>query len=182
MSSRPIATHPDVFWTRVAVGEPDACWDWKMSTQASGYGGTWNGSGVVYAHRVAYELAVGPIPEGLVLDHLCRNRRCVNPSHLEPVTNAENIRRGAAVITRCPRGHEYTPENTRITSKGGRACRACGVAATTARKSVSRESHKAALGRTCAGCGQPLPTTMKLGAKWCSQACRGKARWRDERR
>jgi hypothetical protein len=77
------------------------------------------------AHRFAYEELVGPIPEGLTLDHLCRNPPCVNPDHLEPVTQAENRRRAAAAITHCPQGHEYDEKNTRIDSKGARVCRAC---------------------------------------------------------
>lgn len=178
MSSRPIATRPDVFWTRVDIGEPDACWPWKMSTQPSGYGQTWNGERVLYAHRVAYELAIGPIPEGLVLDHLCRNRRCVNPAHLEPVTNAENIRRAAALITHCPYGHEYTPENTRIAD--GRSCKTCHRIKALKAKAMKRRAAKA--GRTCAGCGTQLPVELKATARWCSQTCRGKTRWREERR
>jgi hypothetical protein len=72
-------------------------------------------------------LHVGPIPEGLTIDHLCRAIRCVNPAHLEPVTNAENIRRAALANARshCPHGHEYTPENSYFDPKGGRRCREC---------------------------------------------------------
>jgi len=81
-----------------------------------------------YAHRVSYEHLVGPIPKGMQLDHLCRNRMCVNPAHLEPVTARENTRRATSLITACPSGHAYTDENTGISSGDGmnrRYCREC---------------------------------------------------------
>jgi len=90
-----------------------------------------------YAHRVAYEALVGRIPRGLRLDHLCENPPCINPSHLEPVTNSENLRRGFISRfgvahhnlrkTRCPQGHEYTPENTYL-NNGRRTCKTCALA------------------------------------------------------
>jgi hypothetical protein len=78
------------------------------------------------AHRWSWEYHVGPIPEGLDIDHLCRIRACVNPDHLEPVTRQENIRRAAAVKTHCPSGHEYAPANTYVRpGTVHRKCRAC---------------------------------------------------------
>jgi hypothetical protein len=78
-----------------------------------------------YAHRVAYEHFVGEIPDGLQLDHVCRNRVCVNPAHLEPVTASENRRRATALITHCPQGHPYDETNMRVQPDGRRYCREC---------------------------------------------------------
>jgi hypothetical protein len=92
------------------------------------------------AHRVSYERYVGPIPEGAHLDHLCRNRACVNPEHLEPVSVQTNILRGVspsavnAAKTECLRGHPFDDENTYVCPAGKRRCRAC----KTARQSLRR--------------------------------------------
>jgi len=88
----------DRFWSKVRLCPRDGCWLWTGAPNADGYGRFQRrlATGVyrmVKAHRYAYELLVGPIPEGLTLDHLCLHRLCVRPSHLEPVTNAENVRR-----------------------------------------------------------------------------------------
>lgn len=85
----------DRFWEKVD-GSGD-CWEWTGTRQTMGYGSFWVlGQGKRLAHRVAYELLVGPIAEGRELDHRCRNRICVNPDHLEPVSHRENVRRGVA--------------------------------------------------------------------------------------
>jgi hypothetical protein len=102
-----------------------SCWQWTASQDGRGYGQIRVGSRVLAAHRVAYELLVGPIPDGLTIDHLCRNRLCLRPSHLEPVSMAENQRREAAAITHCKSGHEFTPENTAPDGNGRRRCRTC---------------------------------------------------------
>jgi len=108
------------------------CWVWMGTVANNGYGKI----GKSVAHRIFYEQEFGPVPEGLQLDHLCRNRLCVNPAHLEPVTQRENIMRGTSPTavnarkTHCIRGHEYTTENTYIRSNGYRMCRACDYAFT----------------------------------------------------
>lgn len=112
--------------------ERGPCALWTAAVSSAGYGMTWDGRTVVGAHVFAYEQTIGPVPEGLHLDHLCRVRRCVNPQHLEPVTPGENVRRGnspAAVAARtglCRRGHALTGDNLYVvpaTSK--RRCKAC---------------------------------------------------------
>lgn len=120
------------FATKFQVDEETGCWVWTASLRnKKGYGNYTQGGKSVSAHRAAYEMHVGEIPEGMVIDHLCRNRLCVNPAHLEAVTTRENILRGAgiaaknAVKTHCLRGHEYTPENA-IRNPGGKSCRQCG--------------------------------------------------------
>lgn len=107
------------------------CVEWTATTGTDGYGRFHDGDRQVVAHRWAYEHWIGPIPDGLVTDHLCRNRRCVNPYHLEPVTNKENILRGLSpwalrsAQTHCKYGHEFTEQNTYRTARGTRSCRKC---------------------------------------------------------
>lgn len=98
-----------------------------MGGKDRGYGQFWDGTKTVRAHRFSYELARGKIPEGLDLDHLCRNRACVRPDHLEPVTDKENVHRSPihfATRTHCPKGHPYSEENTYV-SPQGRTCKKC---------------------------------------------------------
>lgn len=114
----------------------ETCWTWMNGRSAGGYGGfsPHVGGKRILAHRWAYTFFRAEIPEGLVLDHLCRNRACCNPWHLEPVTPEINYRRGEMqekrvaafrARTHCPSGHEYTDENTYRSPKGHRGCRTC---------------------------------------------------------
>lgn len=104
-------------WSRVAPPNERGCLLWTGSQNGTGYGYIWWNGRNRLTHRVAWELANGPVPDGLELDHLCRMRACINVGHLEPVTHSENIRRapllGANHLkTHCPKGHAYTEENT----------------------------------------------------------------------
>jgi hypothetical protein len=114
------------------VDPKTGCWEWQRSKSEYGYGRKPHRGRNVMAHRFFYELLVGPVPQGLELDHLCRNPACCNPRHLEPVTHRENILRGNteparnAVKTHCPQGHAYTPENVYIRpGTHQRGCRTC---------------------------------------------------------
>lgn len=120
-----------LFWRRVSVTE-HGCWEWQGYVNHRGYGVVHYDRKRRAAHRTGYLLAVGPIPDGLVIDHLCRNTRCVNPNHLEPVTNVENVMRGmspaaqAARATVCKNGHPFDDKNTHIApGSGKRRCREC---------------------------------------------------------
>jgi hypothetical protein len=133
------------FWRKVdRTGE---CWQWLPPPKREGYGQFWVSVdvGMAYAHRVAFEATIGPIPDGLTIDHLCRNRRCVNPAHLEPVTRGENVRRGEAaehnrIKTHCPQGHEYDI----VTRNGRRACQRCSLSYTHVYRSKKRAERAAA--------------------------------------
>lgn len=138
--------------SRYAVLE-NGCWEFTGGCNSAGYGVILpNGSdNPLRAHRVVYEILVGPIPEGMDLDHLCHNsdlsceggvtcphRRCVNPSHLEPATRSENVTRGLQRVrgTHCSEGHEFTPTNTYI-RRNSRECCVC-------RRTRNRENWRAA--------------------------------------
>jgi len=108
----------------------DGCWNWLGSIKPDGYAQIRVHGIKKYAHRVAYELAGLVIPKGMQLDHLCRNRKCVNPLHLEPVSNRTNALRGISPFaenarkTHCPSGHPYDEANTKW-YQGRRYCKAC---------------------------------------------------------
>lgn len=124
----PKAAHPERFWEKVS--KDTGCWEWQAARYPTGYGMYMLKKRPRYAHRIAYELAIGPIPPGLEIDHLCRNRSCVRPDHLEPVTKAENILRSesppaqSARATECPNGHPWDAANT-YWYRGWRHCKAC---------------------------------------------------------
>lgn len=116
-----------------AIAGPGGCIIWAGNTRYNqGYGRIAVNGSLKRVHVLAYEELVGPVPEDMILDHLCRNRACMNPHHLEPVTFTENVLRGESFAaanarkTHCVRGHEFTEANTIRRPKGRRGCRACG--------------------------------------------------------
>jgi hypothetical protein len=118
---------------RIAITEA-ACWEWLGAKTHNGYGQVWGGHdrGTARVHRVVFELTRGPIPEGLVVDHLCRNRACCNPEHLELCTQGDNARKAPDApfwvrkrATHCERGHVFDEANTLTTTTGHRECRTC---------------------------------------------------------
>lgn len=121
------------FLAKTVPGE-NGCMLFPSSTHTFGYGQFSLNCRLRLAHRVSYEMFVGPIPEGLTLDHLCRTPACVNPDHLEPVTRGENVLRGTGITARnarkthCPKGHPYDAENTYVDPRNKRYCRACWLA------------------------------------------------------
>lgn len=128
---------PWQFWSKVERRD-SGCWEWTGALTASGYGSGWNyayplgGKRRTSAHRQSYLLTKGEIPEGLQIDHLCSNKKCVNPDHLEAVTQRENLHRAPNTLvsinsakTHCARGHEYAGENLTVNAKGFRYCKTC---------------------------------------------------------
>lgn len=181
----PILTPEQIarFWSHVHRVSDDECWEWMLALQ-SGYGefvARVNGQRVSYrAHRVSWALCKGDIPAGLTIDHLCRNKACVNPKHLEPVTDSENVLRGPtpaatnAGKTCCMYGHPFTAANTRITvGRSGiqRSCRACNLASAN-RSRLSRE-----VSGLCIECGGQ----RDAAGKRCER-CRARQKERNARR
>jgi len=123
----------DRFWKYVGPPNADGCREWTGGRNNYGYGTFWLDGRSVKAHRVAHELAVGPIPPGVKVCHSCDNPSCCEPSHLFLGTQSDNVRDSAqkrrhvqSRKTHCPHGHEYTPENTYLSPDGRhRLCRDC---------------------------------------------------------
>lgn len=118
------------FWARLDK-QANGCWLWTHTLDEDGYGVLCVKKKPRRAHRFGYELLIGPIPEGMTIDHLCRVRSCVNPAHMEPVTNGENVLRGMSFSavnkrkTHCIRGHAFDEANTYYHPRGQRVCRKC---------------------------------------------------------
>lgn len=165
-SSEPVAAPPALgddrlpqrFWAKVRIAA-SGCWEWTAQTGHHGYARYTVDGRSQAAHRVAYSTLVGSIPGGLVIDHLCRVRHCVNPAHLEPVTNEENLRRGVSSVSRlgvqtgmavingakthCPKGHPYDGANLGVNRRGDRYCRECKNAQSRACHARNRAAAKA---------------------------------------
>lgn len=160
----------------VTEGDPTSCWLWTGPRYRNGYGRFTHNGKARLAHRAAYELFVGPIPDGLQIDHVCHNvdtgcieptgcthRRCVNPSHLEAVSGSTNLaraysvpaRRQNASVSTCRRGHEYTPENTYLNQSGHRVCRTC----MQSHQRRWRAERKSEVSR----CGEPMNSGRSCG-------------------
>lgn len=145
------------------------CWPWLGNIALTGYGRISIGNRLQYAHRIAYTLAKGPILGGLTIDHLCRNRACVNPAHLEMVTLSENIRRAGlhgiaaihAVKDTCPQGHPYDG----LYVHSGRRQRTCRTCAREANRRYEQRPANRQLNRSHPGGG-------------CRPLTRGRSRWR----
>ena len=124
-------TDPSIASRIDATGD---CWEWTGYRDRDGYGTVSYRDTKWLVHRIVWEALVGPIPDGLEVDHLCRNRSCCNPDHLEPVSCKENIRRGVTgkatgllrrAKTHCPHGHPYSGDNLYLRPSGSRECRIC---------------------------------------------------------
>lgn len=138
--SSPNAPLKDRILKNVVIDPETGCWNWQLHVQKDGYGRIKLNRRTITAQRAAYEAFKGPLAKGMDPDHLCRNRRCANPGHLEAVSKRENVLRGVSPVaknaakTECKRGHPFDELNTYMGRTGHRACRACGNAAQRAYK------------------------------------------------
>ena len=134
------------FLSKINVVE-NGCWEWTACKNNYGYGQININSKILRAHRFIYEYYHGMIDPNLTIDHLCRNRKCVNVNHLEQVSMKINTRRGMSPSginfrkTHCPQGHEYTPKNT-ISESGGRRCKICNIHRKQVWRKNNLERHK----------------------------------------
>lgn len=141
-----IQNQPRFLSTLDKFSDSGSCWKWPGCTGRNGYASAYFKGKIYAAHRLAYMLKRGPIGDGLVLDHLCRVRNCVNPWHLEAVTQRENLIRGVGAVainirkTSCIHGHDFTEANTIINRDGTRRCRTC--ARITGKKSEARRAPR----------------------------------------
>lgn len=156
------------FASKVKIGQPSECWIWQAFINDKGYGQFRLGSHK-RAHRVSYEWARHPIPDGLVIDHLCRTRACVNPDHLEPVTSRVNTLRGETLAaecvakTHCPQGHPYDEANTISEGNGRfRRCRECARAADR-RETIEARAHRIPGSPKCEPPIDPPPPLIPKG-------------------
>jgi hypothetical protein len=146
--------------------ESRPCWQWTAAKSSNGYGSFGVEGKSCHAHRLSYERYKGPIPAGFDIDHICRNRACVNPDHLEAVSRKDNVQRGArgALKTHCAQGHPWTDEHIYVRpANGKRMCRTCNVERSRARYSASkgeRTSQASAFG-TAANL-DPIPTEDRI--------------------
>jgi hypothetical protein len=181
----PTLTHEQEkrFWKKVKVHQPAGCWRWKGTLDRLGYGSFWIAGKNYRAHRLAYTLLIGAIPDGLQLDHLCRNPSCVNPDHLQPVTNRENLARSQAPSHRvrrlgvCQKGHS----DFRVRADGRWVCRVCSAANDRRFKEKKRAENPPWRGTVCKR-GHPLSgDNLRLyrGVRYC-KACR--AQWEKDHR
>lgn len=171
-------------WDRIEETDT-GCWEWIGPRNVLGYGRVYmrafTGKVGVYAHRLIYELLVANIPDGLAIDHLCRNTSCVNPEHLDPVTDKVNLARGyspsalASRATHCPQGHPYAGDNLRMW-KGVRLCHICKRSQYTKTIALRGQARKAArAAHTCLDCGASI-AHMRANAKFCCARCKQRHR------
>lgn len=193
--ARPIVltqSEADSFWLHVI--DTGSCWEWcGGAVNSKGYGHIKQGRALLKAHRVSWTLVRGPIPSGLTLDHLCRNRLCVNPDHLEAVSNRENILRGTSPTainarkTHCQRGHELTAANIIHYPKTehGHARRACRLCAAARRSARYAKARAVVVQKPCRRCGSEFEgSRAKSYCGTCFRIVQGEAmalRWREGR-